>query len=79
MSEATDPKLILHIEAIERLLDEKKGISDDIRDRFALAKSEGYDAPTMRWAIKERAIDRQKREEMNALRETYAIQLGLEF
>lgn len=74
---ATDDRLRLHIEAIERLSEERAGINDDIKDRFALAKSEGYDVPTMRWALKERRIERQKREEQNALRETYGVQLGL--
>jgi len=75
--EATDNRLRLHIEAIERLSEERKGINEDIKDRFAAARAEGYDVPTMRWAIKERAIERAKREEQNALRETYAIQLQL--
>lgn len=71
--------LRLYIERAERLIEERKGISDDIKDVFAEAKSNGFDIPTMKWAIKERAIERQKREEANALRETYAVQLGLDF
>lgn len=79
MNGEINPRLLAHIEKIERLMSERSGISDDIKDQFALAKAEGWDIPTMKWGIKERAIDRQKREEQNALRETYAIQLGLEF
>lgn len=74
---ATAQQLRLLIERAERLIDERKGISDDIRNVFAEAKAVGFDIPTMKWAIKERAIERQKREELNALRETYGIQLGL--
>jgi uncharacterized protein (UPF0335 family) len=70
-------QLRLLIERAERLLEERKGISDDIRDVFAEAKSTGFDVPTMKWAIKERAIERQRREETQALRETYGVQLGL--
>lgn len=69
--------LRLLIERAERLIEEKKGIQDDIKDIFSEAKAQGYDVPTMRWAIRERAIERQKREEQNALRETYGQQLGL--
>ncbi len=79
MSEATDDHLRLLVERAERLIEEKKGIADDLKDVFAEARSTGYDVPTMRWAIKERAIERAKREEQNALREVYAVQLGLEF
>ncbi len=70
-------QLRLLIERAERLLEERKGISDDIRDVFLEAKAVGFEVPAMKWAIKERAIDRQKREEQNAIRETYAIQLNL--
>lgn len=75
--EANDARLRGHVEAIERLYEERKGLNDDVKDRFLCAKSEGYDIPTIKWAIKERAIDRAKREEQNALREVYAVQLKL--
>lgn len=74
---ANDNRLRLHIESLERLIEEKKGIQDDIKDRFSCAKAEGYDIPTMRWALKERATEREKREERNALQELYAVQLQL--
>lgn len=70
-------ELRLLVERLERLTEEKKGIGDDIKDVFLEAKSRGYDAATMRWALKERAIDRQKRQERDALREAYGAQLGL--
>ena len=37
-SESTDDRLRLLIERIERLEEEKKGISDDVKDVFAEAK-----------------------------------------
>lgn len=77
MSDTAADQLRLLIERAERLIEERKGISDDIRDVFLEAKSSGFDVPTMKWAIKERAIERHKREEANALRETYGVQLGL--
>lgn len=77
MTDIANDALRLFIERAERLIEERKGISDDIRDVFAEAKAHGYDTPTMRWALKERAMDRQKREERDALRETYGAQLNL--
>lgn len=71
--------LRLFIERAERLIEERKGISDDIRDVFLEAKSTGYDPAIMKEMIKRRAMDRQKLAEREALIETYSIQLGLEF
>jgi uncharacterized protein (UPF0335 family) len=70
-------RLRLFVERIERLLEEKKGISDDVRDVYAEAKSTGFDAPTIRECIKLRAMEKHKRDEKAALLETYGVQLGL--
>ena len=40
------------IERIERLEEEKKGLSDDIRDVFAEAKGNGFDTKVMRQVIR---------------------------
>ncbi|WP_395326910.1 DUF2312 domain-containing protein [Novosphingobium sp. BL-8H] len=68
-----------HIEAVERLLEERKGLNEDIKDRFSAAKAEGFDPVIMKEMIKRRAMDRQKLAEREALIETYSVQLGLEF
>lgn len=70
-------QLRLFIERIERLLEEKKGIADDIRDVFAEAKANGYDTATMREMIKLRAMETHKRQERAALIETYQLALAL--
>jgi uncharacterized protein (UPF0335 family) len=70
-------QLRLFIERVERLAEERKGIGDDIRDVFAEAKANGYDVKTMRACIKLRAMEKNAREEMQALLETYAAALGL--
>lgn len=70
-------QLRLLVERVERLIEERKGLNDDIKDVFAEAKSTGFDVPTMKWAIRERAVERQKRQEQEALRETYGTELGL--
>jgi len=64
------------IERAERLIEERKGIQDDLKDVFSEAKSRGFDVPTMKWAIKQRAKERHKREEEEALQETYQLALG---
>lgn len=66
------------LERIERLEEEKKGIAEDIRDVYAEAKSQGFDTRIMRALIKERAMDRQKRLEMEALLDAYRAALGME-
>lgn len=72
-------QLRLLIERAERLIEERKGISDDIKDVFLEAKSTGFDPAIMKEMIKRRAMDKQKLAEREALIETYSIQLGLEF
>lgn len=69
--------LRLHVEAIERLESEKAGISEDLKERYSLAKSEGYDTKALRRLVRERKKDRQKRQEEEAIFQTYGEQLGL--
>ena len=75
-STAADERLRLLIERIERLEEEKKGISDDIRDVYAEAKAMGYDTKALRQVVRLRKQDRQEREEQEAVLETYLIALG---
>ena len=70
-------QLRLLIERIERLEEEKKGISDDIKDVYAEAKSNGYDTKTMRAVVRLRKLEAHTRQEMDALLETYRSALGL--
>jgi uncharacterized protein (UPF0335 family) len=71
-------QLRLFIERIERLEEEKKGIADDIRDVFAEAKAMGYDVKTMRAIVRLRRMEKQARQEADALLETYRNALGLD-
>lgn len=79
MTDIAGDALRLFIERAERLIEEKKGLQEDIRDVFAEAKGQGYDVRTMRECIKLRAIERHELEERQALLETYGRQLGLDF
>ncbi len=71
-------QLRLFIERIERLEEEKKGIADDIKDVYLEAKSQGFDPKTMRTIVRLRKMDKNARQEMEALLDTYKAALGLE-
>lgn len=70
-------QLRLFIERIERLEEDKKGISDDIGDVYAEAKANGYDTKTMRQIVRLRRLETHVRQEADALLETYRSALGL--
>jgi len=82
MTECSDnvaaDQLRLFIERIERLEAEKKGISDDIRDVYQEAKGQGFDTRTMRRIVALRRMEKNARDEADALLETYRVALGLE-
>jgi uncharacterized protein (UPF0335 family) len=71
-------QLRLLIERIERLEEEKKGINDDIKDVYLEAKATGYDVKTMRAIIRLRKMEKNARQEAEALLETYKVALGME-
>ncbi len=78
MAEATDDRLRLLIERIERLEEEKKGIADDIRDVYAEAKAVGYDPKIMRQVVRLRKMKPDDRSEMETILDVYKNALGLE-
>ena len=59
------------IERIERLEEEKKTISDDIRDVYAEAKGNGYDVKALRTIVRMRKQDADERQEQETILETY--------
>jgi uncharacterized protein (UPF0335 family) len=70
-------QLRLFIERIERLEEEKKGMGDDVRDVYAEAKSQGYDAKIMRQIVRLRKMTHDDRQEMEAVLDVYKSALGL--
>jgi uncharacterized protein (UPF0335 family) len=62
---------------VERLEEEKKTISDDIRDVYAEAKANGFDVPALRVIVRLRKQDKEKRREREAILETYMHALGM--
>jgi uncharacterized protein (UPF0335 family) len=65
------------VERIEHLEEEKKAISDDIRDVYAEAKGSGYDVTALRTVIRLRKQDKDERAEQEAILETYLHALGM--
>lgn len=65
------------VERIERLEEEKKALSDDIRDVYAEAKSSGFDVKALRCVVKLRKQDVDERKEQEAILETYLHALGM--
>lgn len=65
------------IERIEHLEEEKKDISNDIRDIFAEAKAAGFDVKAMRAIIKLRKMNALDRDEQETMIEIYRKALDM--
>jgi uncharacterized protein (UPF0335 family) len=65
------------IEQIERLDEEKKALTGDIRDKYAEAKAMGFDIKVMRKIISLRKKSKTDRQEEEAILATYLHALGM--
>lgn len=70
-------ELRLLIERAERLEEEKKGISDDIKDVMAEAKGRGYDPKAIKKIMAIRKKKKEEYQEEEAILETYMHALGM--
>lgn len=59
------------IERVERLEEEKAAMAADIREVYAEAKSNGFEPKIMRQVIKLRKMDRDDRQERDAVLSLY--------
>ena len=66
------------IERIERLEEEKKALSDDIREVYSEAKSAGFDVKVIRQVVRLRKMDATDRSEMEQVLDVYKRALGME-
>ena len=71
-------KLRSYIERIERLEAEKSALAADIREIFADAKGNGFDAKIMRQIVRLRKMDHQDRAEQEELLVLYQHAIGME-
>ena len=65
------------VERVERLEEEKKALSDDIRDVYSEAKANGFDVKALRTVVRLRKQDVDERKEQEAILETYLQALGM--
>lgn len=70
-------ELTAFIERIERLEEEKAGISGDIKDVFSELKGRGFDSKAIREILRIRKQDRAERQELEAIVELYLNALGM--
>ena len=66
------------IERIERLEDEKKALSDDIREVYSEAKGAGFDIKIIRQIVRLRKMNASDRSEMEQVLDVYKRALGME-
>ncbi len=65
------------IERVERLEEEKKEVADQIKEIYAEAKANGFDAKTIRKVVSLRKKPIEEREEEEALLDLYLSALGM--
>jgi uncharacterized protein (UPF0335 family) len=65
------------VERIERLEEEKKATSGDIRDVYAEAKGTGFDTKALRTIVRLRKLDMDERREQQEVLDTYLHALGM--
>lgn len=70
--------LLSYIERVERLEEEKKALSNDIKEVFEEAKFNKIDVSALRKILKMRKMDEQERVELDFIVERYKTALGME-
>ena len=65
------------IERVERLEEEKRQVADQIKEVYAEAKANGFDARTIRKVVSLRRKPAEEREEEEALLDLYLSALGM--
>jgi uncharacterized protein (UPF0335 family) len=70
-------ELTQFVERVERLEEEKKALSDDIRDVYAEMKGRGFDVRAVRQIVRIRKQDHSERKEMEAILELYMSALNM--
>lgn len=78
MTDATTrDQLRAFVERIERLEEEKKTLSDDIKDVYGEAKGMGFDTGILKKVVALRKKDEAERMEEDAVLDTYLVALGM--
>jgi len=78
ITNATAGQLKAFIERIERLEEDKKAITDDIKDVYAEAKGNGFDVKVLRKIVSIRKQDQNERKEQDEILSLYMQAIGME-
>ncbi|MEM9669979.1 MAG: DUF2312 domain-containing protein [Pseudomonadota bacterium] len=76
LTETAREKLRQTVARIERLEEEKAEVANQIKEVYGEAKSFGYDTKALRQLIRIRKIDRNEREEQEAILDVYMLAVG---
>ena len=74
---AAQSQLRQFVEQIENLEEQKKALSDDIRDKFLEAKAVGFDVKALRQIVRLRKKSRDQRQEEEGILQVYLHALGM--
>lgn len=74
---AAQNQLRQFVEQIENLEEQKKALSDDIRDKFLEAKAVGFDVKALRQIVRLRKKSRDQRQEEEGILQVYLHALGM--
>ena len=66
------------IERIERLEADKEALTSDIRDVYTQAKAAGFSVKVVRQLVRLRKMDKEERDEQEALLEVYRQAIGMD-
>lgn len=66
------------IKRIEKLEEDKAGVSDDIKEVYSEAKGTGFDVGIIREIVRLRKVELEKRREKSELLDLYMSAIGME-
>ncbi len=71
LQSAAQKQLRQFVEQLENLEEQKKGIGDDIRDKFLEAKGVGFDVKAIKQILRMRKKSRDQRQEEESILQVY--------
>ena len=77
LQESAQQQLRQMVESIERLEEDKRAISNDIKDKYLEAKSLGFDTKALKQVVRLRKKSQAERQEEESLVEVYLHALGM--
>lgn len=78
LQDSAQKQLKQFIESLERLDEDKRGIQNDIKDKFLEAKGQGFDTKIMKHVLKLRRKSKTEREEEQDILDVYLHALGMD-